>query len=89
MLPAGPAWCTAWGLRALHQRGLVVRRRDWQDLLAHARACTRAWRPFEAWDPTLRAWRPRPAQGRGSEVAGLAPGASRATDDGAAAGESW
>ena len=30
LLPAGPAWCTAWGLRALHQRGLAVRRRDWQ-----------------------------------------------------------
>ena len=29
LLPAGPAWCTAWGLRALHQRGLAVRRRDW------------------------------------------------------------
>jgi len=28
LLPAGPAWCTAWGLRALHQRGLAVRRRD-------------------------------------------------------------
>ena len=30
LLPAGPAWCTAWGIRALHQRGLAVRRRDWQ-----------------------------------------------------------
>ena len=30
LLPTGPAWCTAWGLRALHQRGLAVRRRDWQ-----------------------------------------------------------
>ena len=30
LLAAGPAWCTAWGLRALHQRGLAVRRRDWQ-----------------------------------------------------------
>ena len=30
LLPAGPAWCTAWGLRALHQRGLAVHRRDWQ-----------------------------------------------------------
>ena len=30
LLPAGPAWCTAWGPRALHQRGLAVRRRDWQ-----------------------------------------------------------
>ena len=30
LLPAGPAWCTAWGLRALHQRGLVVHRRGWQ-----------------------------------------------------------
>ena len=30
LLPTGPAWCTAWGLRALHQRGLVVHRRDWQ-----------------------------------------------------------
>ena len=29
LLPAGPAWCTAWGIRALHQRGLAVRRRDW------------------------------------------------------------
>ena len=29
LLPTGPAWCTAWGLRALHQRGLAVRRRDW------------------------------------------------------------
>eukprot|EP01046_Picozoa_sp_COSAG06_P002644 COSAG06_NODE_95_length_24425_cov_882.571035_21_plen_111_part_00 len=28
LLPAGPAWCTAWGIRALHQRGLAVRRRD-------------------------------------------------------------
>ena len=30
LLAAGPAWCTARGLRALHQRGLAVRRRDWQ-----------------------------------------------------------
>eukprot|EP01046_Picozoa_sp_COSAG06_P027142 COSAG06_NODE_2377_length_6984_cov_28.325635_8_plen_94_part_00 len=30
LLPTGPAWCTAWGLRALHQRGLVVHRRGWQ-----------------------------------------------------------
>ena len=30
VLPARPAWCTARGLRALHQRGLAVRRRDWQ-----------------------------------------------------------
>jgi hypothetical protein len=30
LLPAGPAWCTARGLRALHQRGLAVRQRDWQ-----------------------------------------------------------
>eukprot|EP01046_Picozoa_sp_COSAG06_P039970 COSAG06_NODE_4787_length_3954_cov_12.519585_2_plen_111_part_00 len=30
LLPTGPAWCTAWGLRALHQRGLAVHRRDWQ-----------------------------------------------------------
>ena len=30
VLPAGPAWCTARSPRALHQRGLAVRRRDWQ-----------------------------------------------------------
>ena len=29
MLPARPAWCTAGGPKALHQRGLAVRRRDW------------------------------------------------------------
>jgi hypothetical protein len=30
LLPAGPAWSTAWGVRAADQRGLAVRRRDWQ-----------------------------------------------------------
>jgi hypothetical protein len=30
LLPAGPAWSAAWGLRAADQRGLAVRRRDWQ-----------------------------------------------------------
>jgi hypothetical protein len=29
-----------------------------EDLLARARACARTQRPFEAWDPALRAWRP-------------------------------
>ena len=28
LLAARPAWCTARGLRALHQRGLAVRHRD-------------------------------------------------------------
>ena len=30
LLPAGPAWSTAQGARAADQRGLAVRRRDWQ-----------------------------------------------------------
>ena len=29
LLAARPAWCTARWLRALHQRGLAVRHRDW------------------------------------------------------------
>ena len=30
LLPTGPAWSTAQGGRAADQRGLAVRRRDWQ-----------------------------------------------------------
>ena len=37
LLPAGPAWSTARGLRAADQRGLAVRRRDWQ--AAQRRSC--------------------------------------------------
>ena len=48
LLPAGPAWSTARGLRAADQRGLAVRRRDWQ--AAQRRSCESLDLPNQAPD---------------------------------------